>query len=80
MLFIMLIAIPIILTTLYQQTGLKIDTTLKGNFDEFQKPEYTVNSWFSGEYQNKYVEYCNNNFLPRGILITTYNQIRYSFF
>lgn len=79
-LFIVLITIPLLFTSIYKVTDIKLDTSLQGNFDTVNKPEYSVSNWFSGELQNEFVAYLNNNYVSKGWMQKTYNQLRYSLF
>jgi len=82
-LFTILISVPLIFTSVNNLTGIKLDTTLQGNFDAVQKPDGGVilpNQWFTGQYQSQFNNYFNNTFVPRATMLKTYNQLRYSLF
>lgn len=83
-LFTILISAPLIFTSVNNLTGIKLDTTLQGNFDTVQKPDgggvILPNQWFTGQYQSKFNNYFNNTFVPRATMLKTYNQLRYSLF
>jgi len=53
---------------------------LKGAIETFEKPEFTFETWKSGEYQKNYEKYVNNNFGFRSTLIRFNNQQAYSFY
>lgn len=53
---------------------------LKGAIETFEKPEFTFETWKSGEYQKNYEKYVNNNFGFRNTLIRINNQQAFSFY
>lgn len=78
--FYMLIFFPIFLTMLHIITGKSFDRKLKGYFDPIEKPELTISSVKDGSFQDSFANYFHNTFTGRGIIITSYNQIRHSLF
>jgi hypothetical protein len=53
---------------------------LKGAIETVEKPEFTFETWKSGEYQKNYEKYLDNNFGFRSTFIRINNQQAYSFF
>jgi len=74
------LCMPMMLGTFYKYTGKKVDVDLKGNFDTYIKPEFQLDTFFSREFQSGYEKWWNENFVPRGYIISAYNQVRYSLF
>lgn len=75
-----IISIPAFLTCVFRFTGISIDRELKGNFDKVDRPEITFESAVDGDLMPLIENYFHNSFQGRGIIITTYNQIRHSIF
>ena len=71
---------PMLCTAAQTALDWETDVTLEGNFETYERPEAGVREFVDGEYQEEYELWWNNSFSPRGRLIKTYNQIRYSLF
>lgn len=79
-LFVLMIFIPGLLTVIGGSLGRKLDVELGGFFDTYEKPEFSLESFWNGDFQDSYTTWFANNFSPRGILIEAYNTVRYSLF
>jgi hypothetical protein len=53
---------------------------LKGAIETFEKPDFTFETWKTGEFQKNYEKYLDNNFGFRSTFIRINNQQAYSFF
>ncbi|MDD2637033.1 MAG: hypothetical protein PHW82_16185 [Bacteroidales bacterium] len=53
---------------------------LKGAVINAEKPSFKLKSWFSGDYQEKYEKYTNDNIGFRPWFVKLYNQIQFSMF
>lgn len=78
--FVGVLLCPLLCTVAQNVFDRSTDIELKGNFEEYTIPDFDVEGFYSGEYQEKYELWWNNSFSPRGVLIKTYNQFRYSMF
>ncbi len=69
--FIVVLTIPLL------QYQLKIfpELELDGAYVKHKKTDLTVKSWLSGEYQQKYNDYYNDNLGFRPVFVKLYNQI-----
>lgn len=79
-LFCGMICMPFGLKIIKNLTGKTIDCALSGYFDATENPNFTLEDFFSGDYQKKYESYLNATILPRATYIKIYNQLRYTFF
>lgn len=79
-LFIGIIYIPMLFGLIQRLTGTKLDIKLKGNFDTYTMPRFELKEFANGDFQNKFEINLNNTFAPRGVVIKSYNQVRYSLF
>ncbi len=52
---------------------------LKGAIETFEKPDFTFETWKTGEFQKNYEKYLDNNFGFRSTFIRINNQQAYSF-
>lgn len=55
-------------------------TELNGYFEKNNYAPFSIETWFSGEYQKNTEKYLNENFGFRNLFVRTYNQIQYSLF
>lgn len=53
---------------------------LKGAIETFEKPDFTFETWKTGEFQKNYEKYLDNNFGFRSTFIRINNQQAYSFY
>jgi len=60
--------------------GLVKTKPLNGDFYLEEKPKFTTESWFSGDYQNVFVKYIEDHIGFREDFIRAYNQFSYSLF
>lgn len=72
--------LPLFLGFVSQLLQKKFDVTMKGYFDNYEKPVLTMTSFINGEFQTNYEKWLNNNIMPRNIYIKLYNQIQFSLF
>lgn len=78
--FCCIIMCPMCLQGIYGLTSKRLDLVLNGYSKEEEKPCLTVSDYFSGAYQSQYDKWLNANLIPRGCIIKSYNQLRYSCF
>ena len=78
--FLFILYIPIILSVLSNVTKWSLDVSLNGYVKTNEKPDFTTESFLSGEYQTKYAQWFNSVLRPRGVLIKTYASINYNLF
>ena len=76
----MVIFIPFFLFCISRCFNKTFDIKLKGYFEEPSVIDFSYSTYLSKEYQKAKEKRFNNNLIPRGILITLYNQIQYSLF
>ena len=74
--FLFLLAAPML------QSAFKLfpKVPLGGVEEEIEKPVLTVNSWFSGEFQQKYEKMLNKRIGLRSYFVRTYNQVYFILF
>lgn len=79
---ILFVGIVILLTLpmLQQTTGFFEPEPLKGDFVVLEKPTLTSENWWSGEFQEEYEGYMNQNIGFRPFFVRTYNQMQFSLF
>ncbi len=53
---------------------------LEGDFVPSPQPNFTIDSWMSGEFQEKYNKYLEENIGFRNFLVRLINQIDFSLF
>lgn len=63
-----------------QMTGLFHSEKLRGVFDKTEKPEFSLESYKSGEYQKQLEAYTGENFGFRETVIRLYNQYLWDFY
>lgn len=80
LIFICIILTPMILMCLSRLTDKIPDMKLNGVYSEVEEPELRFSDFKTSEYQTAFSEWLHNNLYPRGVIITAYNQIRYSLF
>ncbi len=69
------------LLTLFQQSFHTIKLAgLQGAFDTGVKPEFSLDQWFNGQFQQKYDHYLKYNTAFNGELVRLRNQVDYSVF
>ncbi|MBP3296741.1 MAG: hypothetical protein J6M27_09175, partial [Lachnospiraceae bacterium] len=78
--FLGILYMPAILFGVRALSGKKADVELKGYFDEVPVPQASVDSIVSGEFQGSFTNWFNAEFPPRGVLIKTYNSLRFDLF
>jgi hypothetical protein len=74
LLVMLLLSIPAI----QMHTGLFHEKKLKGWFKEYKKPEFNIKDWLSGQFQEGYNNYFENNFGFRSWFVRIHNQISFS--
>lgn len=79
-LFLTILSMPLICTVLSSLTEVTMDIPLAGYFDPVERPAITLQNFRSSEFQDKYTAYFHSTFAPRGAIIKSYNQFRYSLF
>lgn len=65
---------------LQQFMGIHKVEKLKGAIKEESAPVFTIEKWFSEEFQNQFEKYNNQNFGFRSTAVRLANQFKYSFF
>jgi hypothetical protein len=65
---------------LQQFMGIHKVEKLKGAIKEESAPVFTIENWFSEEFQNQFEKYNNQNFGFRSTAVRLANQFKYSFF
>ncbi len=78
--FLCIIFTPMLLMGVSKLTDKGLDKKLKGEYSEVTPPVFKVSDFKSAQYQTSVGEWLHNSMPPRGIIITAYNQIRYSMF
>lgn len=73
----LLLLILLCLPLFQYYTGILNIGPLKGSYDKLEKPDFSVRSWFNGEYQNNYQEYFDENIGFRSFFVRIYNQVHY---
>lgn len=53
---------------------------MSGYFDNYEKPELTVEAFLKEDYQQEYEAWLDNSVMPRNAYIKLYNQLQYSLF
>lgn len=78
--FLIIIYLPLILSILEDTFEIKIDKNLSGYVGNFKKPKFTIKNYKSSLYQKEFINWWDNNFVPRGTMMRTYNQFRKTVF
>ena len=78
-LFVIIVSL-LILPFIQQVTGIVKLKSLKGSYKKYDKPDFTIDSWFNGTYQTKEQDYLNQNIGFRTVIVRFYNQFYYSLF
>lgn len=68
------------LSAVQKEFGIFPEMKLFGSFTPAEKPEFTIESWYSGDYQTSLDKYLNDNNGFNHFLIRLNNQIDYSFY
>ncbi|MCD4774164.1 MAG: hypothetical protein K8R41_12365 [Bacteroidales bacterium] len=55
-------------------------TPLEGAFNKSEKPKYLKEDWYSGKFQQNYVDFLEDNIGFRSLFVRMSNQLDYSFF
>ena len=76
----MILYLPLMLMIASRITGHSLDTPLLGYTDTAEKPELSVGSFWTSEFQNGFVNWIAQVIKPRGYLIKTYATFRYNCF
>lgn len=79
-LFLSIIFLPSILAMGTIVSGKALDVPLNGYTNSTQKPEFSLKSFWNGQFQSNYTAWFQDNFQPRGIFIKNYSTIRYNLF
>lgn len=74
--FILIICIPIIFQLIFNIFNKRIDLSFKGYFNSYTKPKLTWKTFKNGEYQTSFNNYWDNNLIPRGAAIKSFNQLQ----
>lgn len=77
-LFILIILLPMFLKCMERTFNIK-EIPLN-NVELFEKPDFSMSSFFTGEFQKDYENWFCNNFGGKNIFTRTYNQFRFSLF
>jgi len=75
-----LILIVLFLPALQNRFNIINITPLEGAFIKSEKPKYSKQDWYSGEFQKKYVDFLEDNIGFRSSFVRINNQLDYSFF
>ena len=79
-LFLGVLFLPAMLAVGTKVSGKELDVPLSGYTDSTQKPEFSLKSFWDGQFQSSYTAWYQENFQPRGVFIRNYNTIRYNIF
>ncbi len=74
--FCTLLVLPITLSVIANAGNLTVDVSLGGYKDNYARPKFYISSYLNGTYQKEFEQWWGNNFVSRGIMIKSYNQIR----
>ena len=74
--FSCIIICPMLFQGIYYIAGTRLDTELKGYFDQEDKPRLTLSDFISGDFQTRYDKWLNANMLPRPLLRYVYPSSR----
>lgn len=80
LIFLCIILTPMFLICLSGLIDKIPDKELKGVYSEVEKPELRLSDFKTSEYQTAFSDWLHNSLYPRGVIITAYNQVRYSLF
>lgn len=79
-LFLSIIFLPTILAVGTMVSGKTLDIPLNGYTDSIEKPQFSLDSFWNGQFQSNYMAWYQGNFQPRGVFIKNYSTIRYNLF
>ncbi|MBP5492420.1 MAG: hypothetical protein J6Y08_06220 [Clostridiales bacterium] len=79
-LFMCVLVLPGALFLVKALSGEPCDVKLKGYFDAGNAPKLTAKNVSNGTFQSDTTNWFNQNFPPRGVLIQSYNSMRYMWF
>lgn len=71
---------PILLGLIYKFSGRRLDIQLGGYTDSTDRLPLNIQNYSRGEFQDTFEKWYDENLIPRGVLIKSYNQICYSLF
>lgn len=77
--FFLLLFIPMLFGIITKWTDLKVDVPLY-NAGAGAKPDFSLQSFISGDFQTRYEDWFRKSYAGRSIVIKTYNQLRFSLF
>lgn len=77
--FVFILFLPTLLGMVTEVTDIKVDVQLN-NVEIHEKPELSVDSFFSGAFQKDFENWITNGYKGRSIIVKTYNQLRFSLF
>ncbi len=80
LLFLAILFLPSILGLASNVTGEIYDVELVGYTDKIEKPDFSLSTVMSGEFQTNYAAWYQENFQPRGSFIRNYSTILYNLF
>ncbi len=75
--FCTLLVLPITLSLIANASNITIDVSLGGYKDYYARPKFYISSYLNGTYQKEFEQWWGNHFVSRGIMIKSYNQIRF---
>lgn len=75
--FCTLLVLPITLSVIANAGNITIDVSLGGYKDYYARPKFYISSYLNGTYQKEFEQWWGNHFVSRGIMIKSYNQIRF---
>ena len=75
-LIVVLLSVPFV----QQSTGIVFVEPLKGAVITVEKPEFTADDWFNGQYQLQEDDFVKNNFGFRSLFVRVFNQFDYWLF
>lgn len=75
--FCTLLVLPITLSVIANASNITIDVSLGGYKDYYARPKFYISSYLNGTYQKEFEQWWGNHFVSRGIMIKSYNQIRF---
>lgn len=71
---------PILLFGISHITSFSCDVELNGYTDSVEKPQFKIENFLNGEFQEKCATWIEQKIKPRGLLVKTYSSIRYNIF
>lgn len=78
--FIVIIYVPIFLWTINKVTNWKADVVLNGYTAQVKKPEFSIDAYLDGSFQEQYGAWIEKNMPLKGIYTKNYSTLQYNLF